>query len=265
MGTVARLVRSYPLSAYVVLAYALSIALGLLLNVSMLFGLIALFGPALAAFVVSRMSRGRAGTTELMAVTTRWRVPPGWYLAAIGLPLAGFAVGYLIYLVGGNAPLAVPGAVEPILFVLFFLVIGEEIGWRGFLLNGLLRRHSPLFATLIVAIVWAFWHSPLYFIPGMPSYGQPFWAFALWVVPVSFLLTWLWLGTRSVWLATFMHGSSNIGASLVFPHSEPAPLFVYSAIGLALVAAPLVLLSWARWTNGHAGEPVPQVVPTGGI
>ena len=62
----------------------------------------------------------------------------------------------------------VPGKVEPILLVLFVLVIGEEIGWRGFLLRGLLNRQSPLVATLVVAVVWTLWHSPLYFIPGMP-------------------------------------------------------------------------------------------------
>ena len=200
ISTTADLIRRYPLTTYVVLAYAFSIALALLLDVSLIFGLIALFGPAAAAFTVARIWRGRAGVGELWAVTIRWRVHPGWYLAALALPIAGTAIGHVLYVLAGNAALPVPGTVEPILFVLFFLVIGEEIGWRGFLLPGLLNRQSPLVATLIVAAVWTLWHSPLYFIPGMPFYGNPFWAFALWVVTFSFLLTWLWLGTRSAWL-----------------------------------------------------------------
>ncbi len=256
----ARLVRAYPLAAYVVLAYVLSIAVGLLLNISLAFGLLALFGPATAAFVVARVWRGRAGIAELWAVTTRWRVHPAWYLAAFGLPIAGFVIGHVLYVLAGNDPLPVPGAVQPILLLLFFLVIGEEIGWRGFLLRGLLRQRSPLVATAIVAVIWTFWHSPLYFIPGMPNYGQPFLAFAAWVVPFSFLLTWLWLGTRSVWLATIMHGSGNLAASLVFPQPDPATLFVFSGLGMTLLAVVLVVTSWHRWITVETKAPdLPEV------
>jgi hypothetical protein len=249
ISATAGLIRRNPLSAYVVLAYVFSITVGLLLNVSLLFGLIALFGPAAAAFIVARIWRGRAGVGELWSVTTRWRVHPGWYIAALGLPIAGIAIGHVLFVLAGNAALPVPGNVEPILFVLFFLVIGEEIGWRGFLLRGLLNRQSPLVATLVVAAVWTLWHSPLYVIPGMPSYGDPFWAFALWVFTFSFLMTWLWLGTRSAWLATIMHGVGNLAASLVFPLVDVAGLFVFSAIGFAIVSIPLVLASWSRWIS----------------
>jgi membrane protease YdiL (CAAX protease family) len=245
------------LSAYVVLAYLFSITLGLLLYVSVLFGLIALFGPAAAAFLVARIGRGRAGVGELWAVTSRWRVHPGWYIAALALPIVGTAIGHVLYVLAGHAARPVPGTVEPILFVLFFLVIGEEIGWRGFLLRGLLTRQSPLVATLVVATVWTMWHSPLYFIPGMPFNGRPFWAFALWVFTFSFLLTWLWLGTRSAWLAAIMHGAGNLAASLVFPVAlaEVADLYVFSAIGFAIVAIPLVLASWSRWTRVESQDP----------
>jgi membrane protease YdiL (CAAX protease family) len=106
---------------------------------------------------------------------------------------------------------------------------------------------------MIVAVVWTLWHSPLYFIPGMPSYGQPFLAFAAWVVPFAFLLTWIWLGTRSAWLATIMHGSGNLAASLVFPQTDPATLFVFSGIGMTVVAVPLVLMSWSRWISARHG------------
>ncbi len=259
ISTTAGLIRRYPLSAYVVLAYVFSITLALLLGVSLLFGLIALFGPAAAAFTVARIWRGRAGVGELWAVTTRWRVHPGWYLAALALPIMGTAIGHVLYVVAGNAALPVPGRVEPILLVLFFLVIGEEIGWRGFLLPGLLTRRSPLVATLVVAAVWTLWHSPLYFIPGMPFYGNPFWAFALWVVTFSFLLSWLWLGTRSAWLAAIMHGAGNLASSLVFPLTDVAGLYVFSAVGFAIVVIPLVLASWARWISVRSQDPASRL------
>ncbi len=263
ISTTARLIRDHPLSAYVVLAYVLSIGLGLLLNVSLVFGLIALFGPATAAFLVARTWRGRAGVAELWAIATRWRVHPAWYAAALGIPVAGMALGHVAYVLTGNSPLALPGNVQPIMLLLFFLVIGEEVGWRGFLLRGLLRSRSPMVATAVVAVVWALWHSPLYFIPGMPSYGQPFLAFVLWVVPFAFLLTWLWLGTRSAWLATLMHGSGNLAASLVFPQSDPGTLFVFSAFGMAIIAAVLVASAWPRWITVRPSETSTPAVAVG--
>jgi hypothetical protein len=242
------LIRRYPLVAYYVLAVAISVALGLLLNVSLLFGLLALFGPTAAAVIVARTSEGKAGLTALRVVATRWRVNPAWYVAAVGLPVAGFAVGHLVWVLSGHAALPLPGSVPPIALVLFFLVIGEEIGWRGYLLRKLLERHSPLVATGIVALAWAAWHSPLYFVPGMPSYGGPFLQFVAWVIPVTFLLTWLWLGTRSAWLTTLMHGSANVGAALVFPSADAATLFVFGAIGMGVVAVVLVATAWSQFT-----------------
>jgi membrane protease YdiL (CAAX protease family) len=222
--------------------------------VSLVFGLIALFGPAAAAFIVSRVWLGRTGVAELWAVTRRWRVHPGWYAAAVALPVAGFALGHVFFVAAGNPMLPVPGTVQPILFVLFVLVIGEEIGWRGFLLRHLLDRRSPLVATLLVGIVWALWHTPLYLIPGMPSYGGPYLAFAAWAMSLSFLLTWLWLGTRSVVLATVMHGAANLASSFVFPHTDAGVIFSFGALGTAVVAAIVVALTWRRWVSAPAPE-----------
>lgn len=255
------LIRSYPLVAYCVLAFAISVALALLLNVSLVFGLLALFGPAAAALIVSRVWRGRAGVAELWAVTKRWRVRPGWYAAAVALPVAGFALGHVLFVVAGNPVLPVPGTIQPILFVLFVLVVGEEIGWRGFLLRHLLHQRSPLVAATVVGAVWALWHTPLYFIPGMPSYGGPFLAFAAWAMSLSFLLTWLWIGTRSVVLATVMHGSANLASSFVFPHADAGVLFSFAALGTAAVAAIVVGLTWRRWVSALEPESAPEGVP----
>jgi membrane protease YdiL (CAAX protease family) len=254
-------IRRHPLVTYYVLAFALSVALALLLNVSLVFGLVALFGPATAAVVVTRSTEGRAGLAALRSATTRWRVHPAWYLAAVGLPIAGYALSHLLYVSAGNGSLSIPGTVQPISLILFFLVIGEEVGWRGFLLSRLLRGRSPIIATAIVAVAWAIWHSPLYLVPGMPSYGQPFLAFIGWVAPISVLLTWLWIRTRSVWLATIMHGTLNLGAALVFPLTDAGQLFTFSAVGMAIVAAVLVLSSWRQWTTRPLHPPIPAQSP----
>jgi hypothetical protein len=64
-----------------------------------------------------------------------------------------------------------------------------------------------------------------------------------------FLLIWLWLGTRSAWLAAIMHGAGNLASSLVFPLTDVGSLYAFSAIGFAIVAIPPVLASWSRWIS----------------
>jgi membrane protease YdiL (CAAX protease family) len=247
--------RHHPLTTYYVLAVAISTGLGLLLNVSLVFGLLALFGPALAAFVAARLAAGREGVHALRARSTRWRVRPVYYVAAIGLPLAAYAIGLVAYVLLGNQAPDVPGEVTIVGLVLFVLVIGEEIGWRGFMLPILLGRMSPLLASAVTGVAWALWHAPLYFLPGMPSFGDPYLAFVAWVLPLTFVLTWLWLRTRSVIIATVAHGSANIVSGLVLPLDDPGLRFLFSGLGFTVVAVVLVLLSRREFLASPSQRP----------
>ena len=235
--------RRHPLTTYYVLAVAISTGLGLLLNVSLVFGLLALFGPALAAVIAASLAAGAEGVRSLRMRTTRWRVRPVYYLAAIGLPLIAYAIGLAAYVLLGNPAPNLPGEITIVGAVLFVLVIGEEIGWRGFMLPVLLGRMSPLLASGVTGVSWALWHAPLYFLPGMPSFGDPYLAFVAWVLPLTFVLTWLWLLTRSVIVATVAHGSANLVSGVVLPLEDPGLRFLFSAVGFTVVAVALVVVS----------------------
>ena len=187
--------------------------------------------------------------------TKRWRVSPIFYLAAIGLPLIAYAIGLAAYVLLGNQAPDLPGEITIVGLVLFVLVIGEEIGWRGFMLPVLLGRMSPLLASLVVGVLWALWHAPLYFIPGMPSEGDPYLAFVAWVIPLTFVLTWLWLRTRSVIVATVAHGSANLVSGLVLPLDDAGQRFLFSAFGFAVVAAVLVVASRREFVASPAQRP----------
>ena len=47
--------------------------------------------------------------------------------------------------------------------------LGEELGWRGFLLPLLQRKASPVISALIMSVLWSLWHSPSFFFPGLPQ------------------------------------------------------------------------------------------------
>lgn len=72
--------------------------------------------------------------------------------------------------------------------------IGEEIGWRGFALPGLLERANALLASVALGVIWAVWHLPAFVLPGFPQSGGPFLLFTAALVAQSVLITWIYSG-----------------------------------------------------------------------
>ncbi len=65
--------------------------------------------------------------------------------------------------------------------------LNEEPGWRGFALPRLQARYGPLAASVLLGLVWAAWHLPLWVV-GIE--GIPIWAFVMVMVCNSGLMTW---------------------------------------------------------------------------
>ncbi len=125
---------------FFLLAYALSWAIYPMLTIAPMLGLLALFGPAIAAILTGALAGGGAELTALFRRLGRWRVPLLWYAVASCLPLLlGLAAALLNVALGEPFPtqLAPVGSIN---IILFFLVVGEEIGWRGYALPKLLEN-----------------------------------------------------------------------------------------------------------------------------
>jgi membrane protease YdiL (CAAX protease family) len=90
---------------------------------------------------------------------------------------------------------------------------GEETGWRGFALPLLQKRFRPLPAGLIVAVLWALWHVPYFFIlptyRGLgPAHGI---GFVFGLACGAIVLTWLYnRSSQSILIVTFWHGTFNL-------------------------------------------------------
>jgi membrane protease YdiL (CAAX protease family) len=105
-----------------------------------------------------------------------------WYLAAIVLPSSSvFVATLLARSLHQGAPLI---AMETLLPTMVIQVgtgaLGEELGWRGFLLPILQRKASPVISALIMSVLWSLWHSPSFFFPGLPQ---------VFISPLAFLAT----------------------------------------------------------------------------
>jgi membrane protease YdiL (CAAX protease family) len=109
------------------------------------------------------------------------------------------------------------------LLVEFFLgAVSEELGWRGYAIEELQKRYTALNSALIIGIIWAFWHTPAFFIPGLSQYeygGLLSWNYIGMMAGVtagSVLHTWSYNNTgRSIAVAgVLMHFTQN--ATLIF-------------------------------------------------
>jgi uncharacterized protein len=232
------LIKRNPLVSYFILAYAFAWILVLLaVKVSMGFAFLALFGPAVAALIVTRVTEGRAGVKRLLAKVVQWRVGWAWYIVAIGLP---FVLAVVVWWLAGTPS----RPVQPLALTLTLaaLVIGEELGWRGFALPRLQERFSPLTSSLILGALWAAWHLPNAFIPGLSHYFSAFPQFLLYVVAMTILFTWLFNSTKgSVLIAWIFHAAINASGAF-FAIGDTPRQWLLSGIVYG-VAALLVMMT----------------------
>jgi membrane protease YdiL (CAAX protease family) len=284
-----RLLAARPLTAYFVLAFALSWALVMPMTLSTNLGIgllpyalpdaigIALYvlasfvGPTVAAIIVTGVTEGRAGVGRLLRPIGRWRVGPQWYLVAL---LSNMAIWVLAYsLVLGPA---LPGAVLahwPLLATTFLPAIalgmlipaiGEEPGWRGFALPRLQQRFGPLRATLILGALHGLWHLPalgtILLGPFTPGQVLPF---LLTAVGGTFIYTWIFNRTGgSLLLVMLTHAASNAASQwlnalveqggLVLPESGLAGWLVTDG-WLNVLAYGTAALLLVALTRGHLG------------
>jgi uncharacterized protein len=167
------------------------------------------FGPFVAALVLSALIGGWGAVRGLLARIVHWRVGIGWYLVALGLPVAIQLAAILANPLFGSPVPAwenIPPASQIIPMVLVFAVfsgpLGEEPGWRGFALPRLLSRHPALTASLVLGVFWAAWHLPLLLVDDLTVYGT------INAVLAAVVFTWLYQNTGgSVLLPILMHVS----------------------------------------------------------
>lgn len=85
----------------------------------------------------------------------------------------------------------------------------EEAGWRGYLLPCLYQKHPILLSSASVSIVWIFWHLPYFLIPGSVQAGGSFFSYSIIGIVTGFLLTAIYLLTKSVLLCMLFHSWQN--------------------------------------------------------
>ena len=163
---------------------------------------------------------------DLVARLFKWRVSVWYYVFALTFMAAVKLSAASLYRLDTGAWPAF-GTTSLIVMLVGALLstpvqAGEEIGWRGFMLQRLALRMGFAWASLLVGVTWAAWHLPMFFMPGGDMVGQSFPLFVLMVTALSVPMAWLYRRTDgSLLLTMIMHAAVNNTAAIV-PSRSPA-------------------------------------------
>jgi len=279
MNRLSNVVKRHPLIVFFVLAYVLSWWPSILYAFDLSPQPIVGFGPFLAALVVLAITRGKSGMMRLLLSMVRWRVAPVWYaIALLGPVTITVAATVLNVLLGAQAPSSAELGGWTALLPTFFLLLlvpgiggaWEEPGWRGYALPRLQAGRSALFASLILGVIWAFWHLPLMVV------GQVNWSDIVLVIAVAVVFTWVFNNAQgSVLIVMLMHAMNNTisgsffspmfsGADSVRQSWLLAAVWCAVAIVVVIVAGPAHLSRKHKKQEGaeKPGRPTAPPVPT---
>lgn len=199
------------------------------------FFFLAVYAPAIAAFIVVAYNSGLGGLRRYLSRLLLWRCSLVWYtFLIVGIPLLFF----------GGAALKGNLFSEPFPFssfqtlaaaVLFMAIKGpvEEFGWRGLALPLLQRKFAPIWAGLILGVIWGFWHLPAFLLSGTQQSAWSFTPFFAGTVAVSVIATALFNASRgSILLSALFHFQL---INPIWPDAQPYDTFFFVTAAILVV------------------------------
>jgi uncharacterized protein len=196
-------------------------------------------GPPLAAGIVLYATGGWAGIGALLGRLRDWRVDRRYYIFALLWRPAIYAAGLaLLAALGAAPPALVPWYLLLPRFLLYTLLglvvyIGEEIGWRGYVLPRLQAHMSPLAAGCVTGLLAGIWHLPAFFIAGHPQYGTPILPFMVWMIALGVAVAWLFNRSGGSLLPVVLQHAAINGMGATLP--QVIEIIVTLVVVLALV------------------------------
>ena len=224
------------------------------------------FVPSTMGIVFVYLTQDRQGrrdfwrrVIDVRRIGWRW-----WAVIVLIFPLTYTLSGLAFTLLGGDLPplkdilkqLVNPGLVVQLIVAnLVISGFSEELGWRGFALDRLQQRWSALTASLVLGLVHALWHTPLFLIPGisqgeMGLFSVDHFLFLLMVPLGAVLMTWVYNNTHcSILSAVLLHFFQNFSLNLVSGlHGALATVYWALFAGALGLLAVILVAGWGAST-----------------
>ena len=244
-----------------------------------------MWSPGVAALVTQLATEG-----NLRGLGWRWG-KTRYQLLSVALPLVIVSLTYAVIWLTGLGGFPNPAFVEDEIMgqldfevsqtqaILIYAVVsatyglaassltalGEEIGWRGFLVPELARVSSFTRTALISGVIWALYHVPAILFADYNS-EAPLWygviCFAVMAVGASVVMAWIRLKSGSVWTAMFFHAAHNVFIQMIFtPLTTDTGMtaYVIDEFGAGLAVA-YAAMAFIFWRMREPVEDVPQPV-----
>lgn len=192
-----------------------------------------LLAAAVCGFIFASIAcSGSARFSSILA----WRQPLRWWLVALFLFAAVYMLSLVITMViGGNLPESVWSGVpvttwvlwllRSTLFTLLVVAVGEEPGWRGWMLPKLQKRFNFFICSILIGIVWGFWHFPA-FINGLyPDGPAGILEYLIYCPALAVIYTWIYNHTgQNLLLVIVFHTAGNITPRIIPSTPYIAPI-----------------------------------------
>lgn len=222
---------------------------------------IASVGPAVGAVAATWFAAGPAAVARWARRILRLRFGGFWWFAALGMPALYYLIGFFTaaFAAGGwpdpaafGTTAKLPGLPWPLVALVWAATfgLGEEVGWRGWLLPALAERVTVFWASVLVAVVWIVWHAPAFFFnPTYQAMGAGIVGWMLALVLGSFVLSWMTAGARwSIVPVVLWHA----GFDLLTAADQSAGMIASTISAVVMVqGAVCAVLLWRRRMPRH--------------
>jgi membrane protease YdiL (CAAX protease family) len=199
-------------------------------SLNAIFRIVGSLMPSLMAIIFTNHFHGRKGLKELLKKLTIWKVNPLFYAFILFYSVASFYIPSFVCIIAGeDYKIQIKNQIfgfnldNPLSLLVCLLVIlifggplGEELGWRGFVFPMLQKKYTPLLSGIIVGVIWACWHIPM-FLFHIEGYDD-FIVYLLQTISLSIMYTWMYNYVKgSILIPILYHCIDNFIPSICFP------------------------------------------------
>jgi len=202
-----------------------------------------MFTPAMAALVMLLVAQKKHSLKITLSELGILKGGFRWCLPALVLPILVLSISYLAiwridpqsfhpWKLGFNLANTSTWFLTSVASQTVSFSMGEELGWRGYMLPKLLAEKGRCLTYTLVGIAWALWHYPLiFFAKTYNTDGNIIWTtifFTMTVIALSFITCSLREKSSSVWIPSIFHSSHNVIWNIYGSASTATPIMIYA-------------------------------------